>query len=102
MPPAPLTFSTITDWPSSLRNPSATTRAITSDDPPAPNGTTIVTGLVGQSCARAASGHAAAPPSSVLNSRRLMLTMGLPPPASLSLPRRGRQVPLGHSWNVLN
>jgi hypothetical protein len=31
-------------------------------------------------CARAASGHvAAAPPSSVMNSRRLMPNMGLPP-----------------------
>ena len=33
------------------------------------------TGIAG-CCARAASGHAAAPPSSVMNSRRLM---GLPP-----------------------
>src|SRR5436309_1330673 len=31
-------------------------------------------------CARAASGHAAAPPSSVMNSRRLMPNIGLPPP----------------------
>jgi hypothetical protein len=30
-----------------------------------------ITGIVG-CCARAASGHAAAPPSSVMNSRRLM------------------------------
>jgi hypothetical protein len=30
---------------------------------------------------RAASGHVAAPPTSVMNSRRLMLDMGFPPPA---------------------
>ena len=37
-----------------------------------------ITGIAG-CCARAASGHAAAPPSSVMNSRRLTLSMeGLP------------------------
>jgi hypothetical protein len=34
-----------------------------------------ITGI-GGCCARAASGHAAAPPSSVMNSRRFMLSMG--------------------------
>jgi len=37
-----------------------------------------ITGIA-DCCARAASGHAAAPPSSVMNSRRLMSDMGLPP-----------------------
>jgi hypothetical protein len=38
-----------------------------------------ITGIAG-CCACAASGHAApAPPSSVMNSRRLMSNMGLPP-----------------------
>ena len=38
-----------------------------------------ITGIAG-CCARAASGHAAAaPPSSAMNSRRLMPDMGLPP-----------------------
>src|SRR5215471_4270962 len=54
MPPAPLTFSTSTVWPSSARKPSATMRAIASLDPPAANGTTSVIGRAGQSCASAA------------------------------------------------
>src|SRR5262245_43010220 len=37
-----------------------------------------MTGIAG-CCARAASGHAAAPPSNVMNSRRLMLDIELPP-----------------------
>jgi hypothetical protein len=41
----------------------------------------------GMICSRAASGHAAAaPPSSVMNSRRFMLDMGIPPRA-VGLPR---------------
>jgi len=56
-------------------------------------------------CARAATDHAAAPPRSVMNSRRLMSDMGLPlalaPPSvfrTLNLPQRGRQV-LGANLN---
>src|SRR5262249_44831610 len=40
-----------------------------------PPARTPITGIAG-CCARAASGHAAAPPSSVMNSRRLMSDMG--------------------------
>jgi hypothetical protein len=47
-------------------------------------------------CACAANGQTAAPPSSVMKSRRFMLTMGLPRPACPSLPWRGRQVPWAH------
>ena len=36
-------------------------------------------GIAGRCCSRAANGHAAAPPSSVMKSRRLMPNMGLPP-----------------------
>jgi hypothetical protein len=48
-------------------------------------------------CARAASGQAAAPPSSVMNSRRLISSMGLFPPASrpvtfASLPEGARLI----------
>jgi hypothetical protein len=44
----------------------------------------------------------AAPPSSVMNSRRLKLTMRLTPPACPNLPRRGRQVVGAHlKLNVL-
>src|SRR6478672_2444365 len=44
----------------------------------------------GARSARGAAGHAtAAPPSSVMNARRLMLTKRLPPPACPILPRRG-------------
>jgi hypothetical protein len=57
-------------------------------------------------CARAASGQAAAaPPSRVMNSRRLMPDIGLPPAwrrrsvyRTLNLPQRGRQV-LGAGLN---
>jgi hypothetical protein len=49
-------------------------------------------------CARAASGHAAAPPMSVMNWRRLMSNMAFPPRGrrslyrTLSMPQYGRQV----------
>src|SRR5262245_55694644 len=64
-----------------------------------------ITGIVG-CCARAASGHAAAaPPSSVMNSRRLMSNMSLSPPwhgrsvyRALSLPQKGQLV-LGADLN---
>jgi hypothetical protein len=53
-------------------------------------------------CARAATGHAAAPPSSVMNSRRRMPDTGASPSQSvrrtLSLPPAGRQV-LGAGLN---
>ena len=49
-------------------------------------------GRLADSCARAASGHAAAPPRSLMKSRRFMTDMGLAPPRaagfSLSLARR--------------
>src|SRR4051794_15840175 len=64
-----------------------------------------ITGIA-DCCARPTSGHAAAaPPSSVTNSRRLTSGIGLPPPgvagqstAHSNLPRRGRQV-LGVNLN---
>jgi len=49
-------------------------------------------------CARATTGHTAAPPSRVMNSRRLMPDMGVPPASALpvyrtlSLLQRGRKV----------
>src|SRR2546429_9524948 len=49
-------------------------------------------------CAPAPSGHAAEPPSSVMNWRRLMPDIGLPPASALpvyrtlNLPQRGRKV----------
>jgi len=63
-----------------------------------------ITGI-GCCCARAASGHAAAPPSSVMKSRRLTPSIGLPPLGwatdtyrMLNLAQRGRQV-LGADLN---
>ena len=53
MPAAAPTFSTITCWPKLMLRCGAKTRARTSNAPPAANGTTIVTGRVGQSCAGA-------------------------------------------------
>src|SRR5262245_50592844 len=52
MPAAAPTFSTIT-WPKPWPRCGANTRATTSNAPPAANGTTMVTGRVGQSCAGA-------------------------------------------------
>jgi hypothetical protein len=52
-------------------------------------------------CARAANGHAAAPPSSVMNWRRLMHNMGLSPGRSETYREMtGRS--LGNSESVLN
>src|SRR5215475_5398475 len=51
MPPAPPTFSTIICWPSRSESDVARIRPIESIGPPAANGTTRVTGRVGQSCA---------------------------------------------------
>src|SRR3954468_12403008 len=53
MPPAPPTFSTITVQPSNSESRGARIRPIRSPPPPAANGTTIVTGRVGYSCAAA-------------------------------------------------
>jgi hypothetical protein len=55
-------------------------------------------------CARAASGHAAAPPTSVMKSRRFMPDIGVPPASALpvfrtlNLLQNGRQV-LGPDLN---
>ena len=45
--PAPVTFSTITVWPSDVRMRSANMRASVSFGPPAGNGTMMVTGRDG-------------------------------------------------------
>jgi hypothetical protein len=42
LPPAPVTFSMTTGWPSEVLMRSATMRASVSTGPPAANGTTIV------------------------------------------------------------
>src|SRR5262245_32573041 len=46
-------FSTMMGWPSDIRMPSLKTRPSVSVGPPAGNGTIIVMGCVGYSCARA-------------------------------------------------
>src|SRR5262249_43861776 len=52
-------------------------------------------------CALAASGHAAAaPPTSVMNSRRLMPDMGLPPPSRSK--SSATADPCGHSASTLS
>ena len=51
MPAAAPTFSTITCWPRIWVRYGVKTRAMTSNAPPAANGTTSVTGRFGQSCA---------------------------------------------------
>src|SRR5262245_9411929 len=72
--PAPALFSMNTVWPHIAESFSASMRATISFGPPAATGTMIRTGFVGYPafdvCARAASGHAAAPPSVTINSRR--------------------------------
>src|SRR5437868_4602685 len=50
-PPAPPRFSTITGCPSCLASAVLTTRAITSDEPPAGYGTIRLTGLDGKTSA---------------------------------------------------
>src|SRR5262245_13385085 len=52
IPPATPTFSTTICWPSTSLRWVANKRAMTSVPPPATNGTTMVTGRVGQFCAR--------------------------------------------------
>src|SRR5262249_44471853 len=84
-----------------LRN-AAALRALASADPSRINPTTGIADC----CARAASGQtAAAPPRSVMNSRRLMSDIGLSPAwpcrsvyRTLTLPQRGGQV-LGAGLN---
>src|SRR5215218_3293282 len=57
LPPAPGLLSTTKDWPSDLVSSCATARARMSVVPPAGNGTTMRTGLVGQAaCANEDSG----------------------------------------------
>src|SRR5580700_5565194 len=63
MPPAPPTFSTTTCWPRISLTRCAITRPSTSVGPPAANGTTMVTGRVGQSCAPAVPVRASNPAS---------------------------------------
>src|SRR5690606_12372443 len=53
LPAAPGLFSTTTLWSHILPNSLLTSRAIISVVPPAVKATTVFTGLVGQSCARA-------------------------------------------------
>ncbi len=53
MPPAPGMLSTTSCWPSSSDIRGVMMRPTTSIGPPAANGTTIVTGRAGQSCADA-------------------------------------------------
>src|SRR5437763_6973153 len=55
-PPAPVTSSTTTGWPSEAVIGSARMWHSVSSGPPAENGTMIVTGLVGNACALAANG----------------------------------------------
>src|SRR5262245_39881980 len=73
MLPAPGTFSTITGWPTSSDSRAAMMRAEVSTGPPAANGTTMVTGRVGQSCARAATGLVSAMASAAAISFRMMV-----------------------------
>ena len=59
-PPAPVTSSITTDWPSVPCICSARMRHSVSRGPPAEKGTMIVTGLVGKACALAPTGQAIA------------------------------------------
>src|SRR5262245_59597381 len=53
VPPAPVTFSTTTCWPSAFDIGTAIRRATVSDGPPAWNGATMVMNREGNSCALA-------------------------------------------------
>src|SRR5262249_40631432 len=63
VPPAPLGFSTTTCWPRTSLNPCARMRPATSLGPPAANGTTSVSGRLGQFCAGAVPVAASSPSS---------------------------------------
>src|SRR5262245_27816717 len=56
-PPAPVTASTTTDWPSEACMGSARMRHKVSSGPPAENGRMTVTGLDGKACAFADAGQ---------------------------------------------
>src|SRR5665647_3469129 len=59
MPPAPAWFSTMTDLPHNSLSFCATSRAITSFEPPGGNGTTMRTGRSGKACAAVANPNGA-------------------------------------------
>src|SRR5262249_5958713 len=63
--PAPVTFSTITFWPSEVRMRSERMRASVSVGPPAGNGTMMVTGREGEACPCAPATHARVTASAV-------------------------------------
>src|SRR5215470_15027545 len=91
MPPAPGRCSTMKGWPRLAPSLSATMRANRSAVPAAENGTTILTGRVGQdSAARAGSAIVHAPNSrsapaaaNAAAMRRLVAAVIAPPPADL-------------------
>src|ERR1700730_11239776 len=56
MPPPPPTFSIVTGWPSNSESDGARIRPRRSAPPPAANGTTMVSGRLGHSCAGAMPG----------------------------------------------
>src|SRR5262249_23305231 len=89
MPAAAPTFSTITCWPKLWLRCGVKTRAVASNAPPAANGTTMVTGRVGQSCAGADEHRATSAAAAVM----LILGMGVllvDQAPSRDEPRRGR------------
>jgi len=71
-PPAPPTFSMMTCWPSMSEKRCANRRPTRSTGPPAGNGTTIVTGRVGQVCAKAA-------PADIEHSTSAMIDLSMAP-----------------------
>src|SRR5688572_23790233 len=73
-PAAPVLFSTRNGWPNLWRSSSASRRATMSVAPPGANGTTIVTGLFGQSsAARATAGSTSDAAASVVKRRRVII-----------------------------
>src|SRR5947207_13523424 len=77
-PPAPVTASITTDWPSEDCMGSDRMRHRVSRGPPAEKGTMIVTGLVGKACAFAAVGQAIAGMLAILRRarRRIVASTG--------------------------
>src|ERR1044072_1588440 len=72
LPLAPVLFSTKTCWPSVRDKYSPSTRAATSVEPPAGNGTMKRTGRVGHSCAQTCTG-ARISASNAIKTRRLVI-----------------------------
>src|SRR5580704_1332981 len=88
LPAEPSTFSIVIGWPSEACMRSASVRAIASLGPPAANGTTMVRGRDGLTCAPASAPAKRLSPRTAATSS-FFIIVSRPPPALQLAPRRG-------------